>query len=90
MSNLIIMILVSAILYFFSKLVSTNGVGMLPFIILFWSLQIILSYAGTLGAYEWGYKGVLWLYIMMFFLVASWYIGKKTTENKKQRNRNIN
>lgn len=86
MSNLIIMILVSAILYFFSKLVSTNGVGMLPFIILFWSLQIILSYAGTLGAYEWGYKGVLWLYIMMFFLVASWYIGKKTTENKNDVN----
>lgn len=79
MSNLIIMILISTTLYFLSKAVSQRGIGILSFIILFWSIQIIFSYIGTLGGYEWDYKGIIWLYIMMLFLIGSWYVGKKLT-----------
>lgn len=76
MSDLILLIIISFVVIFLTKVIEGKGFGMLTFITVFWSIQIIASYAGTVGTYEWRFGGVTWIYIMLGFFLLGWYFGK--------------
>lgn len=76
MSDLILLIIISFVIIFLAKVIEGRGFGILAFITVFWSAQIIASYAGTVGTYEWRFGGVTWIYITLGFFLLGWYFGK--------------